>query len=179
MKQNLAFHKDKEENERQKLEEAEQTSVAKHEIDKKVLTRAKEVKDETLKNEESIQEQLNRIKDEKLSRERKEEEQTFEFEEKRSKLLTAEVKEQLEAIQPGLIEALISSNDVKLLDSLAKNIKEQKGVNGLAELFTSSGEGGFDGLMKAVKGTGLENRADRIIKDYKKMREERETSKKK
>ena len=71
------------------------------------------------------------------------------------------------------------SNDVKLLDSLAKNIKEQKGVNGLAELFTSSGEGGFDGLMKAVQGTGLENRAERIIKDYKKMRDDREPAKKK
>jgi hypothetical protein len=79
------------------------------------------------------------------------------------------------AIQPGLIEALIASNDVNLAEILAKNIKEQKG-GGLADLFGKSG--GFEGLLDTVKGTPLYDRLQKIHEDYKTMKTTRTTKSK-
>ncbi|MFA5153701.1 MAG: hypothetical protein WC554_14165, partial [Clostridia bacterium] len=72
---------------------------------------------------------------------------------------------EMAAITPGLIEALVVSNDVKFAEILAKNIKEQKGVGGLAEIFGGK-SGGFEGLIETLKGSGFEDKLIKIHNDY-------------
>jgi len=76
----------------------------------------------------------------------------------------------MKAITPGLIEALVSSNDVRLADTLARNIKEQRG-GGLGELF-GGGKGGWEGILETVKGTPLYDRLLNIHESYKKLKGE-------
>lgn len=78
----------------------------------------------------------------------------------------------MESIQTGLIESLISSNDIKLSDILARNIKEQRNGSGLGELLSSK-NGGWEGLMETVKGDPLEDRLKGIIDDYKSLKSKR------
>ena len=73
------------------------------------------------------------------------------------------------AITPGLVEALIVSNDVKFAEILAKNIKEQKGVGGLADIFGGK-SGGFEGLIETLKGSGFEDKLTKIHEDYKRYK---------
>ena len=60
-----------------------------------------------------------------------------------------EIKEKLEAIQPGLIEALITVGGVSQTEILARNLKEQN--NGF---FGESG--GWKALIETIKGSQLE-----------------------
>jgi len=131
------------------------------------LTNQKKLKNTEVDAEKELQKSFDIIAKAKLGREKELEDTKLLFEKERSTLHIAEVQAEMAAITPGLIEALISSNDVNLAEILAKNIKEQKG-GGLSDLFGKSG--GFEGLLATVAGTPLYDRLSKIHEDYKKMK---------
>ena len=68
------------------------------------------------------------------------------------------------AIQPRLIEAMITLGGVKTTEILAKNLKEQGG--NWTDIFK---KGGIEGLLETVKGTPLYDNLMAVIgKDDKK-----------
>jgi hypothetical protein len=81
-----------------------------------------------------------------------------------------EVKEQMAALQPAFIEALVSMNDVNLAKVLAENLKEQTGGTGVLETLFGGKTGGFEGFMNTIKGTSLEPRIKGIMDDYEAMK---------
>jgi major vault protein len=74
----------------------------------------------------------------------------------------------LEAIQPGLIEAMITSSGVALTETLAANLKAQN--PGLSQLF---GGGGFKEILDTIKGTPLEAKFVNLAEAYKKLGDSR------
>ena len=70
----------------------------------------------------------------------------------------------LEAIQPGLIEAMITSSGVALTETLATNLKAQN--PGLSSLF---GGGGFKEILDTIKGTPLEEKFMSLVDSYKEL----------
>ncbi|HPI81840.1 MAG TPA: hypothetical protein PK122_01210 [Candidatus Paceibacterota bacterium] len=118
--------------------------------------------------EKDIQEVLDLIVEAALAREKKAEDLKLGYEKERSAIHIEEVKAEMAAIQPGLIEAIVSTNDVNLAEILAKNLKEQKNGSLLGDLFGKSG--GFEGLLETVKGTPIHDRLTKIHEDYKKMK---------
>jgi len=67
-----------------------------------------------------------------------------------SEIRIAEYEKQMLAIQPKLIEAMITLGGVKTTEILAKNLKEQG--NDWTNMFK---KGGIEGLLDTVKGTPL------------------------
>jgi major vault protein len=187
LEKDLEFAKTSENVIRQKIDEKlktqdkqAQADLAQEENSSKLLaTKQKNQKDLEAARataEKDIQELLDMIVASKLGREKKLEDLKLGYEKERSALQIKEVEAQMAAIQPGLIEALIASNDVNLAEILAKNIKEQKGGGGLGDLFGKSG--GFEGLLNTVKGTPLYDRLQKIHEDYKTMKTTRTTKSK-
>lgn len=162
---------------RQKIDEQSTTVKKKNELEllieennNKLLTTKFENESErqTAKHklEKDLQEIFDYIEERKLSREKSSKDLDLSYKKEYSDIHIKEVTAEMDAIQPGLIEAMISSNDIRLADTLAKNIKEQKGTGGLAEIFGGK-TGGWEGLMETVKGTPLETRLKNIIEEYK------------
>lgn len=181
LEKDLEFTKTSENVIRQKIDEKlktqdkqAQADLAQEENSNKLLsTKQKNQKDleaARAEAENAVQKVLDAIVAAKLGREKKLEDLKLGYEKERSALQIKEVEAQMAAIQPGLIEALIASNDVNLAEILAKNIKEQKG-GGLADLFGKSG--GFEGLLETVKGTPLYDRLQSIHEEYTKMKSSR------
>lgn len=82
----------------------------------------------------------------------------------KSDIRTSEYERQMQAIQPKLIEAMITLGGVKTTEILAKNLKEQGG--NWTDIFK---KGGVEGLLETVKGTPLyDNLMAVISKDDKK-----------
>jgi major vault protein len=168
---------------REKLDEKSKTFIKQTEIDllveqntnKILTTKFKNESDrDTIKHmaEKEIQEILDFIVNSKVKREKVLEDLKLDYKKEYSNIHMNEVKTEMEAIQPGLIEALIATNDIKLAEILAKNIKEQKSVGGLGELFSGK-SGGWEGILETIKGTPLEERLTGIIADYKTMKSKR------
>jgi major vault protein len=86
-----------------------------------------------------------------------------------SDITIEETKEKLNAIQPGLIEALITLGGVSQTEILARNLKEQKG--GLSALFDNSG--GINAIRETFKGTALETAFDDMVEKFNKMKSDR------
>lgn len=173
----LEYSKQAESIKREKLDEFVKTLSKQSEVDlleeenKHILLETKSTNEysrtsEKYNAEKALQSVLDEIFNEKLERDRKAEELKLTYDKERSEIDIKEVKAKMEAITPGLIEAMISSNDIKFVEILAKNLKEQKTGFSLGEIF--GGEtGGFDSILKAVKGSPLEDRVDKLISDYK------------
>jgi len=68
----------------------------------------------------------------------------------KSDIRSTEYEKQMAAIQPKLIEAMISFGGIKTTEILAKNLKEQGG--NWTDIFR---KGGIDGLLETIKGTPL------------------------
>ena len=81
---------------------------------------------------------------------------------KESKIRTVEYEKQMTAIQPRLIEAMITLGGVQTTEILAQNLKEQGG--NLSSIFS---KGGFDGFLEAIEGTPLHDNVMGVFKDYK------------
>jgi major vault protein len=175
----LEFAKVSEDISRQKLDETLKTHSKQTEVDllkeansNKVVTtkfqntKALEAAKVTAENE--LQEVIDMIVSSKLAREKRLEDLKLSYEKERSTIQIQEVEAHMAAIQPGLIEAMIASNDVNLAEILAKNLKEQKTGLNLGDIFGKSG--GFEGLLETVKGTPLFDRLQAINEDYKKLK---------
>jgi major vault protein len=176
LNKDLEYSKLSEQIVRQKLDETLLTNTKKSEIElstedntNKVLTSKinnKIALDKAQKEaEKQIQETIDAISLAENNREKMAEDINLSFEKERSALRIIEVEKQMAAIQPGLIEAMVSSNDVNLAKILAENIKEQKSGFNIGELFGGK-SGGWEGIMQTIKGTPLEDRLKKIHDDY-------------
>lgn len=161
---------------RQKLDEKSKTLTKQTEIDLLVeentnlIATTKQVNSKTLElskltAESNAQEVVDSIVGSKLTREKNAEDLRLDYEKERVTLHIKAVEAEMAAITPGLIEALIVSNDVKFAEILAKNIKEQKAGTGLAEIFGGK-SGGFEGLIETIKGSGLEGKLTQLHAQY-------------
>ena len=91
-------------------------------------------------------------------------EQKLNVELQKSDIRTSEYERQMQAVQPRLIEAMITLGGVKTTEILAKNLKEQGG--NWTDIFK---KGGIEGLLETVKGTPLYDNLMAVIgKDDKK-----------
>jgi len=116
---------------------------------------------EKLKNEEAAQASKSKIADDVLERERKSKEMILNFLSKEADIEIKKVKEKMEAVTPGLIEAITSLGTVSLSEILAKNLRAQ--TSGLHGIFP---EGGMDGLMHTIKGTALEKQFTDLLNKH-------------
>lgn len=176
-KKDLEYSKEIEEIKRKKLDETVKTLTKQSEVDlleeenKHILLETKATNEysrnsEKHNAEKALQAVLDEIFNEKLERDRKAEELKLTYDKERSDIHIKEVQAEMAAITPGLIEAMISSNDIKFVEILAKNLKEQKTGFTLGDLFGGE-SGGFDSILKAVKGSPLEDRVNKLVEDYK------------
>ena len=179
----LEYSKKVEKITREKLDEKSLTLTKQTEIDLLIeknnntvlttkLNNEKEREATKYEAEKDLQEVIDLITKSKVNREKAMEDLKLTYKKEYSDIHIKEVQAEMEAIQPGLIEAIISSNDLKLADTLARNIKEQKGVGGFGELFSGK-SGGWEGIMETIKGTPLEERLNTIINDYKTLKTKR------
>ena len=173
----LQYSKKTEEIIRQKLDESLLTHTKQTEVEltkeknqNKVTTakfeNQKALEAAKINAENDLQEVLDLIATAELMRKQAAEDAKLGYEKERSLMHIQEIEKEMAAIQPGLIEAITSTNDVNLAEILAKNIKEQK--SGLMDLFGKSG--GWDGILETVKGTPLYDRLKKIHDDYTKTR---------
>jgi len=179
LEKDLDYTKKAEEIVRLKLDEQIKTNGKKTEValinetnENKVLTsqftNAKTLEAAKLDAESEKQETIDAIKAAELTRQNNEATLRLGYDKEKSALRIKEVEAEMAAITPGLIEAIVSMNDVKLADTLARNLKEQKGAFSLGDLFGKSG--GFEGLLETVKGTPIYDKLLKIHEDYKKMK---------
>jgi major vault protein len=182
----LEFTKKTEDISRQKLDEKIKTNNKEKEVELIKVNNYNSVEKQKIENqvaletlkldsEQGMQETIDLITTAKRTRDELRARLQLEFAEATSAIKVKEVKEQMAAIQPGLIEALVSVNDVNLAKILAENLKEQKGGSGFLESLL--GGGGFESFMKTIKGTSLEGRINSIMTDFAKMKEAEKTKK--
>ena len=175
MKKSLEFSKESESMAREKLDETSKTLDKQTEVEMKKennsdkLLKTKQTNELTRNSqkaeaEKNVQEILDFIFDAKLARTKSEEDLKLGYDKERSDIHIKEVEKEMAAITPGLIEAIVTSSDVKLAETLVKNIKEQKseGLN----LFGSK-TGGWEGIMDSVKGSPLEDVLTKLSDAYK------------
>jgi len=171
---------------RKKLDEKVKTHTKQTEVDLLIETNSNNLLVTKLENEtkrrsdkfvaeKNEQEFIDSITESKLQRDKDVEDLKLAFEKERSDIRIKEIEAEMAAIQPGLIEAMISSNDVKLSEILAKNLKEQKTGFNLGDLFGGE-SGGWEGILKTVKGTPLEDKITKIHDDYKNMKDTRKVN---
>jgi len=171
---------------RKKLDEKVKTHTKQTEVDLLIETNSNNLLVTKLENEtkrrsdkfvaeKNEQEFIDSITESKLQRDKDVEDLKLAFEKERSDIRIKEIEAEMAAIQPGLIEAMISSNDVKLSEILAKNLKEQKTGFNLGDLFGGE-SGGWEGILKTVKGTPLEDKITKIHDDYKTMKTTRKVN---
>lgn len=180
LKKNLEYIKISETISRETLDEQSKTSTKKTELEllqeansNKVLTtklaNKKAVEIAQLEHDQEKQEALDSISAAELAREKASKDLDLSYDKERVDLHIKAVEAEMEAITPGLIEAIVTSNDVHLAEVLATNLKEQRPGLGLGEIFGGK-SGGFEGLMETIKGSGLEDRLTKIHEDYKKFK---------
>lgn len=167
-KKDLELTKEEEKINQEILNVKASTTELKFKLEMAKLEDAKTREEFELSANQDKQKQLNEIRESELGRERSHKELVMEFNEKESKLKIAEVKEKLEAIQPGLIEAMLTIGSHGTIDALARNLKPQ--TNGLGGLF---GGGGIQEIFDTVKGTPLEDQLNGLFDQYNKLKSNR------
>lgn len=160
----VAHEKQMENFKREKIGEKMLTDEAETKFKKQQLNAKKGLEKDELEANLDQQKILDSISEAERSRKDLDDKQELEITQGHTELKIQSIEREMKAIQPKLVEAIISYNDVKLSDTLARNLKEQGGAGFLEML--SGKKGGFQALLDTVKGSPLENRVKRIIKDY-------------
>jgi major vault protein len=178
LEKDLQYSVKQEDIKRKELDERVKTSNKAAEVRLKEVENEKTVSETELANkivlentkleaEEAKQAKLDAIGEAQVNRDKARENAKTEIQKERSEISINEVEKQLAAIQPGLIEALITSGNVELSKILAQNLKSQN--NGLASFL--GGGGGFKEILETIKGSPLEPRVKKIMEDYNKFKE--------
>jgi len=181
LSKDLEYSTKQEEIRRKELDERVKTSDKSTEVslkeeanDKKVrlaeITNQIELETKDLTAKQAKQKALDAISAASLARERNRKDADTEIQKERSEIAINEVEKQLAAIQPGLIEALMVNGNVKFAETLAKNLKAQHG--GLASLL--SGGGGFQEILKTIKGSPLEPKIKKLMSEYESFKKDSE-----
>lgn len=137
-----------------------------HELEMLKVDNEKEYELKEASNEKEKQEILKDIDGLILEMKKLNDQQKINTEKELTDIRTAEYEKQMAAIQPRLIEAMITLGGVKTTEALAKNLKAQQG-NGFGALFQ---KGGMDGLLKTIEGTPLYDNLMKVINDYKNLK---------
>ena len=140
------------------------TNEAKFKHDLSIIENEKKKELEELNSKKESQTVLDEINKAELERVKAKETQRLEVKLKDTTIDVDAVTKKLEAIQPGLIEAMITSSGVALTETLATNLKAQN--PGLSSLF---GGGGFKEILDTIKGTPLEEKFMSLVDSYKEL----------
>lgn len=155
--QEVEFVKKDENFKRQKIQEMAKTEDEQHKVRvDKIKAKKLEEKIE-VDSDLAKQDALNKVTEEQNKRTIRKQEIELTAIEKASAIKINEIEKSFNAIQPKLIEAILTQGKNKFAETLATNLKAQ-GDNPLAGLFQ---KGGWDGIMETVKGSPLEQ----IFKD--------------
>jgi len=171
LQKNLEYTKKEEGIKRHELEEKLVTSNKETEVELKELQNEVSVKSETQKSQDKLnkfklssesenQKVIDGINAAALKRTQANEELKTSIEKERTEIKTKSLEAAMTAIQPKLIEALIVNGNSKLADTLAKNLKSQKGG------MFGGGKGGFKEILDTIKGSPLEAIFGDIINQY-------------
>lgn len=148
---------------RKEMDEIAQTKKKEHELEETKIDQVNALAIKKLQNDKDKQEDLDIIGDANLERKKKHDDQNLSIKQEYSNIRVKEFEKEMAAIQPKLIEALISSNDIQFSAVLAKNLKEQRG--GFGGLFEKN-KGGWQALLNVIKGSPLERRIMKLASDY-------------
>ena len=149
--QEFIFTQKSEEIERKTIEESAKTQELRAKINLEKIDQTNQEESARLEHDKSKQSVLNEITAQ--TRERMAAKVKVEIDEERekAKIRIEEAEKKAAAVQPKLIEAMITMGQLENNRILAENLKAQGG--GLSGIFQ---KGGIDGLLEAVKGTPLE-----------------------
>ncbi len=164
LEKDLVFVKKSETIKRNKIDEVSKTENRQNEL---LTNRIKEQhKQEQLKHQGDIDNRklLDEVENMILTIQKIKDEQRLIIDEKESTIRSIEYKIQMDAIQPRLIEAMITLGGVQTTEILAKNLKEQGG-----DLTSIFNKGGFDGFLDAIKDTPLHDNVMEVFSGYKKL----------
>ena len=150
LQKDLDNTKKEEEISRQILSEKQKTDDVRVIINKNKIETANSIELLKVNAEKERQLVLDEISKMILEMSKLKDDHKLEVEEESSKIRTQEYEKQMSAIQPKLIEAMITLGGVKTTEILAKNLKEQG--NDWTNMFK---KGGLEGLLDTVKGTPL------------------------
>lgn len=164
LEKELAFTKKAEEIKRDKLEEVTKTEERQNELITSRIT--EQHKQEQLKRQGDIDNRklLDEVENMVLALNKLKDEQRLAVTEKEAKIRTEEYEKQMNAIQPRLVEAMITLGGVQTTEILAKNLKEQGG--NLSSIFS---KGGFNGFLEAIEGTPLHDNVMGLFSEYKNL----------
>jgi len=151
IKKDLELTKEEETIKRQILEENYKTDKTRYDINKKKLDDTNIIELATVEAKKKRQIVLDDINKMLLEIQKLNDKQEIFVSKEKSDIRIEEYKSQMNAIQPKLIEAMITLGGVRTTEILAKNIKEQGG--NWTDIFK---KGGIEGLLDSVKGTNLE-----------------------
>jgi major vault protein len=162
LQKDLDNTKKEEDIKRQILEENSKTEDIRITISKKNIEKANELellKVNATKEKQTILDDVAKmaIEIQKLN-----DEQLINVKKEKSEIRTIEYEKQMGAIQPRLVEAMITLGGVKTTEILARNLKEQGG--NLTAIFQ---KGGIDDMLGAIKGTPLYDNLIKLMEDYK------------
>lgn len=164
LEKNLIFTKKSENIKRERLDEESKTDEKENELQIKRI--GEENSQETLRREGDIENRklLDELDTMILKIKTLKDAQQLDVSEKDSKIKTAEYEKQMAAIQPRMIEAMISLAGVQTTQILAKNLKGQGG--GLSSIFN---KGGFNSFLGAIKGTPMHDNLMKVFEEYKNL----------
>jgi major vault protein len=164
LKKDLEDTKTEENIKRQMLEEGSKTDSVRAKISKEKLELANSMELIKVNAEKERQQVIDEVSKMVLEITKLNDEQKLNVEKEKSEIRTAEYEKQMTAIQPRLIEAMITIGGIKTSEILAKNIKEQG--TPLTQLFQ---KGGMEGLLDPIKNTALYDNIMKAIEDYKEL----------
>jgi len=152
IKKELELTKESEDIKRQILNESFETEKVRLEINIKKTDATNSLELSNAKAKKAKQIVLDEIRKMELEITKLNDQHEIDVDKEKSEIRTAEYEAQMSAIQPKLIEAMITLGGVKTTEMLAKNLKEQGG--NWTDIFR---KGGIEGLLETVKGTELES----------------------
>ena len=185
LQKDLAFTTKHQEFKRKGLDEQLKTSTKNTEVSLKEIendmsvenlreSKERELADKKLNHETSSQKSIDILAASTLLRDKAKKDLEITMHTQLSNIRSKEIEREMAAIAPGLIEAVISAGNVKLADTLAKNLKPQHG-GGLGGLF--AGGGGFAEILKTIEGSPLEGKFKVLMKQFNEASAKREDSK--
>lgn len=154
----VEFIKKQEEFKIEKIIAENQTRAKQHESKMENIKAAKDEEKLEITLDLSKQLELNDINENKLSRDKAKQQLEIDGMKAAAEIRSDEVKQNMSAMTPQLIEAMLTLGKTQFADTLAKNLKAQNN-NPLSGIFQ---KGGFEGIMDAIKGSPLEA----IFNDY-------------
>jgi hypothetical protein len=169
LEKELEYTKKKEDLKRKELDEKlitsnKETEVAlkqignENSVESSEQTLAAGLEKKKLNAENDNQKTIDSVVAAKLKRDKANEDTKTKIDQERSAIKTEAYEKAMKAFTPRLIEALIAQGNVKLSETLAKNLKSQKGgtfgkSGGMREIIETIGDGPLKDIFKKIEDT--------------------------